>query len=329
MKSIRVKKRPRLNNPVLVAAWPGMGDVALKAALYLKDKLAAAEFAEMTSEEYFHPSGVWIDNSVISIPQHAVGKFYYHKNQSGGPDLVIFISDAQPFVEKGYEYAKEIVDFAVSLKVKLVYTFAAMPLPIEHTQSPQVYAAATQKETLDAFAKLGAKMMPSGQISGLNGLVLGVAREMGLDGVCLLGEIPLYMIQIENPRASMAVLDLLVRALKVSLDLTDLKNYAAQIDQEIEHLIEYLKNPPGGAEPGEEEEKPIDQREIDIIKKGLADAAGLPDSARQKIDELFKAAKKDLSRALELKRELDKWNVYDKYEDSFLDLFKKPPKKNN
>lgn len=326
MKSIHTKKRPRLHNPVLVAAWPGMGDVALKAALYLKNKLNAVEFAEMTSEEYFHPSGVWIDNSVISIPQHAVGKFYYHKNPAGGQDLVIFISDAQPFVEKGYEYAKEIVEFAVGLKIKLVYTFAAMPLPIEHTQSPQVYVAATQKETLDAFAKIGAKFMPSGQISGLNGLVLGVAREMGLDGVCLLGEIPLYMIQIENPRASMVVLELLTRVLKVSLDLAELKAYAVQIDQEIEHLIEYLKNPPGEQE---EEEKPIDQREIDIIKKGLADAAGLPDSARAKIDELFRAAKKDLSRALELKRELDKWNVYEKYEDSFLDLFKNPPKKNN
>ena len=154
MKSIRVQKKPRLKNPILVAAWPGMGDVALKAALYLKDKFEAIEFAQMASEEYFHPSGVWIDNSVINIPQHAVGKFYYYKNpDNGGRDVVIFISDAQPFIEKGYDYAKEIVEFAASLKVKVVYTFAAMPLPIEHTQMPQVHVAATKKEMLDVFAK--------------------------------------------------------------------------------------------------------------------------------------------------------------------------------
>ena len=41
MKTIKIKKRPRLKSPILVAAWPGMGDVALKAAIYLKDKLAA------------------------------------------------------------------------------------------------------------------------------------------------------------------------------------------------------------------------------------------------------------------------------------------------
>jgi hypothetical protein len=322
MKSITVKKRIRLKNPVLIAAWPGMGDVALKAATYLKDKLGAQEFATLESCEYFHPSGVWIDNNLIDIPQHPIGRFYFFRHPAGASDVVIFISDAQPFIEKGYEYASEIVDFIVSMKVKTVYTFAAMPLPIEHTQMPEVYVVATKKEILDQFEKANVKSMPSGQISGLNGLILGVAKERGLDGVCLLGEIPLYTIQIENPLASKMVLEVLARHLKLSVDLDELQKHADQIHQEIEHLIEYLKNPP-------EEEKPIDQQEIDIIKKGLAESASLPESAVKKIDELFKMAKKDLSRAVELKKELDKWNVYEQYEDRFLDLFKKPLKKNN
>ena len=324
MKSIRVIKKPKLKDPILVAAWPGMGDVALKAALYLKDKLAALEFAEMSSLDFFNPSGVWIDNSLINAPQYPIGKFYFYKNAGSGPspDIVIFISDAQPFLEKGYEYAKEIIDFVITLKVKLVYTFAAMPLPIEHTETPDVHVAATKKEILDDLAKLNLKTMPTGQISGLNGLILGVAKESGIDGVCLLGEIPLYTIQIENPLASLAVLAILAKSLKITLDLADLKKHADHVSQEIEHLIDYLKNPG-------EEEKPIDQQEIDTLKKGLADSPGLPDSARNRIEELFKQAKKDLSSSMELKKELDKWNVYDQYEDSFLDLFKKPLKKNN
>ncbi|HAJ56411.1 MAG TPA: hypothetical protein DCL35_01430 [Candidatus Omnitrophica bacterium] len=324
MKSIQIKRRPRLKDPVMIAAWPGMGDVALKAALYLKDKLGAVEFAEISSEEYFHPSGVWIDNSIISVPQHPTGKFYFYKNTAGSRDIIIFISDAQPFIDKGYEYAREIVDLALSFKVKIIYTFAAMPLPIEHTQMPQVYAAATKKEILDTFSKMDLKLMPTGQISGLNGLVLGVAKDHGIEGVCLLGEISLYTIQIENPLASIAVLSIIAKILDINLDLSDLQKYADQINREIEHLIEYLKNP-----PEEQEERPIDQSEIDILKKGLADLSSLPDSAKMRIEELFRLAKKDLSRAIELKRELDKWNIYEQYEDSFLDLFKKPPKKNN
>ncbi len=323
MKTIKMKKRPNLKNPILLAAWPGMGDVALKALIYLKDKLSAVEFAEILPERYFYPSGVWIDDSLISPPQKPSGKFYYYQNKSGANDIVIFTSDSQPFIDKGYEYAKEIINFVDGLKINFVYTFAAMPVPIEHTQTPEVRVAATKKEIIDAFAKLNAKPMPGGQISGLNGLILGVAKEKGIEGACILGEIPLYTIQIENPLASMAVLSVLTKYLKIDIDLSELRKYSEEINRELENLIDYLKN------PNQDEDKPIDQSEIDIIKKGLADAVGLPDSAKQKIDELFKAAKKDLSKSFELKKELDRWNVYDKYEDSFLDLFKKPPRKNN
>ncbi|MFH0877545.1 MAG: PAC2 family protein, partial [Candidatus Omnitrophota bacterium] len=136
---ILIKKKPRLKNPVLVAAWPGMGDVALKAAIYLKDKLKAEEFAEISSEEFFHPSGLWIENSLVVEPQQPNGKFYYYKNPGAGSDLVIFTSDAQPFIEKADQYARAIIECAVSLKVKRVYAFAAMPMPIEHTQEPAVH----------------------------------------------------------------------------------------------------------------------------------------------------------------------------------------------
>ena len=325
MKSIQTKKKIRLKNPVLVAAWPGMGDVALKAAAYLKDKLKATEFATMSPNDYFHPTGVWVEGGLIETPQPSVGHFYFYRHPSSGQDLVLFISDAQPFVEKGHAYAQEIIDFAKTLRVKEVYTFAAMPLPMEHTQPSEVHVVVTKKELLAPLEALGVKTMATGQISGLNGLILGVAKSSGLDGACLLGEIPLYTVQIENPLASLAVLDILTRYLKIELDLADLRRHAEEMNREIEHLIDYLKNPP----EAETDEQPIDQKEIDIIKKTLADAAGLPDSAKHRIDELFRLAKKDLARALELKKELDKWSVYDKYEDSFLDLFKKRPKKNN
>jgi len=214
------------------------------------------------------------------------------------------------------------IGFAVALGVKTLYTFAAMPLPIEHTQRPHVRAVATSKKLLDDLAARRIKVMPTGQISGLNGLVLGAAKARGLNGVCLLGEIPLYTVQIENPLASMAVLEKISSLLGMKVDLGGLQKHAARMNQEIEHLIDYLKNPP-------EAETPIDHEEVEDIKKRLADASRLPESARKYIDKLFVQARRDLSRAMDLKKELDKWNVYDRYEDRFLDLFKKSSKKNN
>ena len=45
---------------------------------------------------------------------------------------------------------------------------------------------------------------------------------------------------------------------------------------------------------------------------------------RERIERLFEQAKQDRSTAYELKRELDRLEVYREYEDRFLDLFKKP-----
>ena len=42
------------------------------------------------------------------------------------------------------------------------------------------------------------------------------------------------------------------------------------------------------------------------------------------IEQLFEQASKDRSKAYELKRELDRLEVFPEYEDRFLDLFKKP-----
>jgi hypothetical protein len=187
---------------------------------------------------------------------------------------------------------------------------------------PDVHVAATHQTVLDLFVKKGLKTMPAGQITGMNGLVLGVAKEQGLQGVCLLGEIPIYTIQIENPLASMVVLSILAQELGWQLDLVPLKEHAERVGQEIEQMIEFLKNP-----QAVQEENPIEQSEIDTWKHDLNKAGSLPDSVRQRIEELFLLARKDLSKVMELKKELDKWNVYDRYEDSFLDLFKKPPKK--
>jgi hypothetical protein len=48
----------------------------------------------------------------------------------------------------------------------------------------------------------------------------------------------------------------------------------------------------------------------------------LSDADRRRVEEMFKLAQKDRSKAYELKRELDRLDVFKEFEDQFLDLFK-------
>ena len=57
-----------------------------------------------------------------------------------------------------------------------------------------------------------------------------------------------------------------------------------------------------------------------------ARVAGSPEAPylaiMEKIEKLFRETRQDRSRAVILKKELDRWDLYKLYEDRFLDLFK-------
>ncbi|MDP2938634.1 MAG: PAC2 family protein [Candidatus Omnitrophota bacterium] len=320
---IKIQRNIKAKNPIFIAAWPGMGSVSLKAAIFLKEKLKAFPFAEFEAKDFFYVSDILIEDTLVKVPTFPQAKFYYWQNKKGKNDLIIFISEAQPSPDKILPYTKEILDFISTFKVRMIYTFAAMPLPIDHLQKSQVWVTATHKGLAEQFKKFNVKPLTTGMISGLNGLFLGLAKEQKFSGFCLLGEIPLYTIQIENPKASLAVVEVLNKELNLEIDLNELQLAGKIMEEEIEHLIDYLKH------PLDEHEKPISDEEIEKIRKTLAAQSRIPESAKKKIEELFNQSHKDITKAADLKKELDSWNVYKEYEDRFLDLFRKKEKKDN
>jgi hypothetical protein len=322
MEGIKILKRPRLKKPYLIVAWPGMGEVAFKAASFLVEQLKAQEFASVGPEDFFYLAGSVVQNGLLSAPELPQGRFYYWKNKGGANDLIVFLSNAQPDLSRAESYSRRIIQVAKSFKVDTVVSFASMPQAIDHTQDSHVWFASTATEISGSLEKLDLHALAEGQISGMNGLFLGIAKREGFKGFCLLGEIPLYTIQIENPKASAAVLKVLSRVLKVPLELSGLTAQAQVMESEINKLLDYLKL-------GSQAAGPIGEEDVEKIKKTLNQLTKLPISVKERIEELFAQVKSDISKAGQLKSELDKWNAYKEYEDRFLDLFKKREEKNN
>ncbi len=315
---IKKFKRIALNNPIFIICWPGMGEVAIKAGFFLRDTLRFKPFARIVNSGCFQPQGIISEKGVVEMPHIEEGVFYFYKDKNLGHDIVLFLAEAQPPMDKAYQFAKKIVDFAVAANAFRVFTFAAFPQAIEHTQSPSVWVSATDRQLLNRFSKYKVKTLTSGQISGLNGLVLGVAKQHGIKGACLLGEIPFYTIQIENPKTTLSVLSVLADFLGLKFNFDKLRQRSKFLEKEINKLISYLKGEATG-----KENLPLSEADIQKMKKELDRFSKLPQSAREKIEGLFKKAFKDISYASELKKVLDEWNVYKEYEDRFLDLFKK------
>ncbi len=81
-----------------------------------------------------------------------------------------------------------------------------------------------------------------GNITGLNGLLLGVAKKRGFEGICLMGEVPIYLqgFPIPYPKASKSVIEVLTTKLGTKVDLSSLQNLSDQVEAQIEQLYEKI-----------------------------------------------------------------------------------------
>ena len=260
MEYLNIQEHPKLKKPVLLAAWPGVSNMALEVALYLRDKLEALEFAEIDPVDFFTPIGILVHKNVVQVPVFPENKFYVAKTPKGKSDLIIFIGEAQPD-QNQYELAHAIIDAAQMFKVKRIYTCAAAL--VQHSvEKSQVWAAATHSRLIRDLSRYDITLKGDFQVRGLNGLLLGAAKERNVSAICLLGETPQYAAEIPNPVASHAVLEVLRQILGLEVDLSDIEQEAVQMAEMMRNLsreamakyIDHFTQPIWEQNPGEEEE---------------------------------------------------------------------------
>jgi len=257
---VKLYARPKLNSPVMLASWPGISNVSIIVASYLGKKLDFKKLAEIEASHFFDPIGVVVKDNVVEAPQFPQSKFYYWKNKGEGSDVILFIGEDQP-ASKGYELANCVLDVGERFRVKRIYTCAAALTRIHHTEQPKVWGVATSRQATEHMKEYDLMQRGNLQISGLNGLLLGVAKERNIEGVCLLGEVPMYATRIQNPMAALAILKVLTKMLDIEIDMAELAQLATEAKERIKQVaaeamgeyIGYFTEPLW--ERGEEEEE--------------------------------------------------------------------------
>lgn len=307
----------KLANPWLVAVWPGMGHVALNAGIYLLSKLEMTGFAEFDSPEVFDIDHLEVRDGLIQPGRRPRSRFFVWRDPKQRHDIVLFLGEAQPPIGK-YAFCRNVVAFAKQLGVERVFTFAAMATQMHPGAESRVFGAATDSTNLEELKRLELDILKDGHIGGLNGILLGAAAEAGIQGACLLGEMPHIFAQLPFPKASHAILDSFVTLAGIDLDLEELAEQGQKVDEQLGSLLAQVEEAGGDEEPEEEgySTSGDDEKEAPppiVVKQHVP----------ERIEELFAEAERDRSKAFELKQELDRQNLFKQYEDRFLDLFKK------
>ncbi len=61
----KLYKQPRLENPILIASWPGIGNIGLIAVDTLRGMVRAEEFGEIEPWDLFFPNGALVKNGEL------------------------------------------------------------------------------------------------------------------------------------------------------------------------------------------------------------------------------------------------------------------------
>ncbi len=297
------------NPPLLLAAWTGAGNVGILSIDYLRRKLNAHLFAQIDMSQFITPESIMVNSGVAHFPETPQSVFYHHHN----PDLVIFESNAHAGGKNDIEVMKAILELATELQTPRIYTAAALPQSMSHSDPSKVLFATNNSGLIPELERSGLAAMPDGVISGLNGLMLGFAANRGIDAVCLLATIPAYAGGLTYPRGALSVVRSIGKMAKVDVDMAELEVDATNAEplfDDIEGKIREFFN-----------SNQMEQPEEGGIPQETVDHQEVPRYVMDRIEKLFQAASQDRSKAAELKNELDKWNLYHLYENRFLDLF--------
>jgi uncharacterized protein (TIGR00162 family) len=172
---------PALENPIFVQGLPGFGNVGRIAAHLLIKFGEAKPFAELFSPSF--PDYVSVSSKgICHLPRYEFYSAPMEKN-----NLIIMTGETQPSfddVMAHYQVCDEILNFAEKQGCRFIVTMGGVPMTEDKAQ---VYVAATSARLATEFMEKGAVMYSKGRIVGGTGLTLALAKERGLEGICLLG----------------------------------------------------------------------------------------------------------------------------------------------
>ena len=294
---LKLYKEPKLENPDMIACWPGIGNIGVITVDTLRSQIRAEELGEIEPWDFFYPRKVIIKAGILEDLEFPSNKFYYKR--LGKKDLIFFIGEEQPtdggrmYAEgrKAYQTANLVLDVAERFNCQRVYTSGAAVAFTHHTLKPKVWAVTGREDLLKEVNSYENTILMSeiegrgdqGSITGLNGLLLGLAKKRGFEAICLMGEIPDYLsgIPFPYPKASKSVIEVLTNMLGIEIDYPTLDEMAVRIDDIIGGLYEKFPSKikerierrklvvqPKPEEITEEDEKWIKEHIDELFKKG-------------------------------------------------------------
>ncbi len=238
MAHLNWSSRPKLNQPIVIAAfegWNDAGEAATHSIRYLVEAWGAKDFASIDPEEFYdftttRPQ-VRIDEGDLRRIDWPANIFHV-ATAAGRPDVVL-LSGVEPQL-RWRTFCAQIIDVADAVGARLVLTLGALLADVPHSRPTSVFGTAYDTKVIEAL-----HLEPS-HYEGPTGIVGVLHAECGhrnINSASLWAAVPSYVASAPSPKAAMALVDRVGTLLGVTVTLDPLQGAANEYEEQINQLV--------------------------------------------------------------------------------------------
>jgi predicted ATP-grasp superfamily ATP-dependent carboligase len=236
---LQIEEHPRLEHPVLVAAFRGWNDGGQGASLagaYLARAWAARQFAQIDPEGFYdfqatRPMVSLVDGYTrrIDWPEN---HFYFAPLPGAGRDAIILLG-VEPNV-RWRTFSELVTGVATDFGVELVVTLGSLLADVPHTRPSPVTGSATDPQLIE---QLGLQASRYEGPTGIVGVLHDACGRAGLPSASLWAAVPHYVSLTPSPRAAKALVDRLSDLLGADIETGELDDAADQYAQQVSEAV--------------------------------------------------------------------------------------------
>lgn len=246
--TIELEKEPEVENPIFLEGLAGIGHIGRNSVSYLAEHLGAEKLGEIHSH-HFPPYTIINDDHTVEVIKNNL----YQVKRDDDRDLILLEGNAQASTPEGhYEIAEEVLDFAEEIGVSEIITVGGYGKG-EVVEDPDVLAAVSNSDVKERYEEFDIEYDEEvGQIVGASGLILGLGERRGIEGLCILGETPGFL--LSDPKSTEKVLQVIENILEEDIDYSDLDEKV----EESQEVLKKLKNLSSQQKPDQESQQSPD-----------------------------------------------------------------------
>ena len=220
-------EEPEIEKPIIIAAMQDMGNVGSIVVNFINKSLNTRKFR--TAKNQF-PTHVIDNGGYIDVP---IENWQYQFTDG----LIIFGGGAgQPNSNTELNaLCQDVIDISKKYSAKFIYTLGGFHTPRTLNKNPKTFVTTTSKDLTKQIIDMGIETTPhKSMITGFNGLILGFAKQNGIQGIGMYGE--LNDPQIPQYRAAISIIKTLEKLTYRKLgDTSSLEMMAKEIEKSFEN----------------------------------------------------------------------------------------------